>query len=763
MVKPNHLKILILEDEPADAELAERALRQAGMEFSSLRVDDRESFTAALTAFQPSIVLADYHLPSFDGLTALGIVLKVVPDVPFIFVSGVMGEEFAIDTLHQGAADYVLKNRLGKLAPAVSRALQEAAERRLRRHAERDLASSEERFRKVAESALDGLIVIDQNDAITYWNHAAEKMFGYAAAEALGRPLHGLVVPERFREAFNQGWEGFRTTGKGAIVGRTRELAATRKSGEEFPLELSISSMAIDGQWHAVGIVRDVSERHRAEAVRRELAAIVESSEDAIVGKTVDGLISTWNHGAAKMYGYTHEEAVGQSIKLLAPEGQEPEIDDLLATVRSGRSVVHYETTRRRKDGRLIDVSLALSPIRDASGTLTGISTIARDITQRKAAERSLQRSNRFLRTLSRCNETLVHADDEAALLGDMCRVVVEAGGFPIAWVAYAEPGPEKKIRPMGCFGEHAAEYVASLDLTWEDSERGRGPTGKAIRSGRIEVVRDIAADGDFTPWRPLALKFGFRSSVSLPLEIDHQVIGTVNIYAAETDMFGEDEVGLLAELAADLAFGIATVRARAQQLESARKLERSLEATIQAIAATIETRDPYTAGHQQRVGRLAAGIAREMGLDEERVAGLERGAAIHDIGKVYIPAEILNRPGRLSEIEFAMIKTHPQVGYDIIKHIDFPWPIAEMILQHHERMDGSGYPRGLKGEEIALEARILAVADVVEAMMNHRPYRAALGIEAALKEVTGKSGTLFDAAAVAACERLLRSGGFKL
>lgn len=757
----DEMKILMLEDEPVDAELAERALSKAGMVFSTRRVDTRDDFIAALAEFRPDIILADYRLPAFDGLAALAIAVEQAPDIPFIFVSGAMGEEFAIETLHQGAADYVLKDRRGKLAPAVTRALQEARERRLRLRAETELAESEERFRKFAESAQDALIILDQDESITYWNGAAEKMFGYSAAEALGRSLHELLAPARYLDAFRQGWKHFRETGQGPVIGQTLELTALHKSGSEFPLELSISSMTIDGRWHATGILRDISERYRAEAVRRELAAIVEFSQDAIIGAAADGHITSWNSGAERMYGYSADEIVGQSATLLAPDGARNEIEQLIGVVGGGRSVAHHETARRHKDGHLVEVSVSLSPIRDNAGMVSGISTIARDITERKIAERALKRSNRFLRTLSRCNEILVHATDETRLLEEMCRVVVEAGGFPLAWVGYVVTDAEQTIRPMAQFGERAEEYVASLDLTWADSERGQGPIGRAVRRGSIQVVTDIAVEPSFIPWRSQALERGYRSSVVLPLEISSETIGTLNIYAAEVNVFGDDELELLAELAADLAFGIATVRARAKQLESSRKLEAALEDTIKAIAATIETRDPYTAGHQQRVARLAVAIARDMGLDEARVNGVQRGAEIHDIGKVYVPAEILNRPGRLSDIEFSMIKTHPQVGYDIVKDIEFPWPIATMILQHHERLDGSGYPHGLRGDEILLEAKIIAVADVVEAMMSHRPYRPALGLDAAIDEIVRCSGGSFDPATVSACTRVLRRGNF--
>jgi HD-GYP domain-containing protein (c-di-GMP phosphodiesterase class II) len=182
---------------------------------------------------------------------------------------------------------------------------------------------------------------------------------------------------------------------------------------------------------------------------------------------------------------------------------------------------------------------------------------------------------------------------------------------------------------------------------------------------------------------------------------------------------------------------------------------------TIHALARICEKRDPYTSGHQERASSLAVAIGRELGLDERRLEGLALGARIHDIGKIYIPAEILNRPGRLTPAEFQIIKTHPEVGYEIVKDIEFPWPIREIILQHHERLDGSGYPQGLKGDEIVLEARILAVADTVEAMSAHRPYRPAVGLRAALNLIQLESGRLYDPQAAEACLKLFSEGQF--
>ena len=181
----------------------------------------------------------------------------------------------------------------------------------------------------------------------------------------------------------------------------------------------------------------------------------------------------------------------------------------------------------------------------------------------------------------------------------------------------------------------------------------------------------------------------------------------------------------------------------------------------MRAIAAIVEMRDPYTSGHQVRVADLAMSIARQMGLPEEQVHTIHLAGVVHDLGKIQIPAEILSKPGKITEIEFSLIKIHPQAGYDILKGIDFPWPIADMVLQHHERMDGSGYPQGLKDGDILIEARILAVADVVEAISAHRPYRPGLGMEVALAEITKNRVIFYDPQAVDACVALFREQGY--
>ncbi len=195
--------------------------------------------------------------------------------------------------------------------------------------------------------------------------------------------------------------------------------------------------------------------------------------------------------------------------------------------------------------------------------------------------------------------------------------------------------------------------------------------------------------------------------------------------------------------------------------LDAAETLKRTLGKTLEAISMIGEIRDPYTAGHQKRVALLARSLARKMGLPQDRMEGVFVAATLHDIGKIYVPAEILAKPGKLTPVEYSLVKEHSRLGYEILKSIEFPWPIAEIVHQHHEHIDGSGYPRGLKGNEILLEAKILSVADFVEAVSSHRPYRVALGSKVAIEDIHEAAGTIFDPDIVAACVELFEKEEF--
>jgi HD-GYP domain-containing protein (c-di-GMP phosphodiesterase class II) len=239
-------------------------------------------------------------------------------------------------------------------------------------------------------------------------------------------------------------------------------------------------------------------------------------------------------------------------------------------------------------------------------------------------------------------------------------------------------------------------------------------------------------------------------------------VLGVINLYVKEGHRRDEREEEFLCAVT-DVLVGIIERRRAYNEIDqTVEKLRKALGATVQTIAQMVEIRDPYTAGHQRRVADLARAIADEMGLSERQIDGIRIAGIIHDLGKIYVPAEILSKPGRITDLEYSLIKTHPQAGYDILKNIDFSWPIAQIVLQHHERIDGSGYPLGLFGEDILMEAKILAVADVVEAIASHRPYRPSPGIDKALEEISGNKGTLYDPQIVVACVKLFTEKGFK-
>jgi putative nucleotidyltransferase with HDIG domain len=494
------LRVLMLEDQPSDAALIERELRHAGIKFQLIRTDRREPFTRALEEFAADIVLVDYTLPDFDGISAVRLVRSRSADLPVILVTGALRDEAALEVIEAGANDYVLKERLVQLPFAVRRSLLQAGENRARRRAER------------------------------------------------------------------------------------------------------------------------------------------------------------------------------------------------------------------------------------------------------------------ALRTLSGGNQALVHADEEATLLEEMCRVVVEKGGYRMAWIGIAEHDETKTVRPAACAG-HDDGYTARARVRWDESEQGHGPTGTAIRTGEVQVNQDFASNPSLAPWRADALERGFASSIALPITDRTGVFGALTIYAAEPEAFDGAEQELLSELATDLSYGVAALRDRLERDAGAKRLQRSMESTIEALASTVEARDPYTAGHQRRVAKLAASIAREMRLPEDRIHAIYLAGIVHDVGKIHFPAEILMKPGPLTPIERALIETHAQLGYDILKGIDFPWPIAQAVLQHHERLDGSGYPNRLRGDAIILDARILAVADVVEAMTSQRPHRQPAARAAAVQEIEKGRGRLYDPDVAGACLEIHRSG----
>lgn len=629
------LRVLLVEDSPVDAELNERELRKAGFSFETRRVDREATLISALADYCPDLILADYQLPGFDGLRALAICRERLPATPFIFVTGAMGEELAVESIQHGATDYILKDRLARLPAAAQRAL---AERRIlveRAQAQAELRLSEERYHQLFEAMSSGVAIYRPDAAgesftIQAINRAVERIEGVARQELLGRDVEAV-------------FPGI------AAMGLLAVLRRVARSGEP---------------------------------------------EQVPVALYQDGRIGGWR-------------------------------ENFVYRLGSGEVVAVYE-----------------------------------DVSERMEREARIDRLNRTLRTIIACNQDLARTRCEEDLLQAVSHDLVQVGQYLLVWVAYPHPDGSEELQTVVSWGG-AGVLPALGELDLSRVQAGFGLTRAALDQGRPLIWAKGVPMAEVLP--PAVLSAGVATGVALPMIHDGVVLGVLTVLAGSPAAFDGEEVALLEELAADLAHGIVAIRTALERNRYLNQVGQAMRGTVAVLARAAEMRDPYTAGHQQRVAALAVAIAQDLGLPEHLIEGLYLGGMIHDIGKIAVPAEILNKPTRLTDIEYQLIQQHAGVGHQIVAGIDFPWPLAAMILEHHERLDGSGYPQGLRGEAMLQESRILAVADVVEAMSSHRPYRPALGMRAALDEIEQGRGSRFDPAVVDACVRVIQAGGMCL
>ncbi|MBI2286304.1 MAG: PAS domain S-box protein [Nitrosomonadales bacterium] len=726
----------------------------------------------------------------------------------------------------------------------------------------RRILEDEERFRQTLATAPNAIVIVDGQGRITDWNLAAQQMFGYSHEEAVGQLMHHLLPPQRYRDDAVRGFAHFQESGEGPVVGKTTEIAALRRDGSEFPVELSISAVKLQGRWHAIGIIHDISERRQAEAAFQTLVASLAQNigaeffretvrslsawlgaECVIAGELVDenrvrALAMQLDGQAVEHYEYalpgTPCNNVASKGYCEYPEGvcqlfpADKDLADMGAEAYVGTPV-------RNKNGKAIGVLCAISrrklalpakarEVMEMIAARAGMEIERKrmvDVLHRseerfhhlfenmnsavavyqpdaacevftfKAANHALERIERVKReeVLGRSVEDVFPGVRAFGLLEVFRRVCRsgEAEHFPPAFyrderisgwrdnyvyrlgsgeiVAVYDDVTERKeaedelrLRAQLLNSTADSIFVHDFDGNFvylnEAAWKTRGYTRDELMTINLHVL-DVPEYGKLIEGRIRELmEKGFGAFESAHRRKDGSVMPIeVNVHIIESG--GRK---LVLSMVRDI-----TERKEAEQkkLEAGIRIKDALENAIGAIAATLEQRDPYTAGHQRRVAQLAAAIAEEMGLAREVIEGIHFGGLIHDLGKISVPAEILGKPGRLSDIELGLIKVHAEAGYRIVKDIAFPWPVADMVRQHHERLDGSGYPQGLKGEQIVLEARIMAVADVVEAMSANRPYRPGFGMDAALEEITRARGTQLDPVAVDACLRLIREKGF--
>jgi len=468
-------------------------------------------------------------------------------------------------------------------------------------------------------------------------------------------------------------------------------------------------------------------------------------------GKPCDYRFLEVNPAFEKLTGLKKAKIIGKTALEVLP-GFEPYWIDIYGKVVMTGKLVQFENYSQSLN-RYYTVN-AYSP---KKGYFV---TIFSDITGLRRREEEIIKLFNFQNAVRTINQLLLRTNNEKDLYKKICNIVTKVEFIKFMWIGLANE-ESFEIKPVAYAGAELG-FLSKIKVKYDASQFGNGPTGTAVKSGKPFIINDIKSDSRYIPWREEALRRNFTSDITLPLIHKDKIIGAMNIYSDKENAFGKKEAVFLKEVANDIAVGVKSIRSEKNLQKKNKQLEKSTENIIFAMARMSESKDPYTAGHQKRVSQLSTAIAKIMKLPEDKIESLKFASLIHDIGKVSIPGEILSKPSKLTKTEFALIKEHPKTCYNIIKDIDFPWEIASIILQHHERLDGSGYPMGLKDKEILLEAKILAVADVVEAMNSFRPYRPALGIDKALEEISMNKGKLYDPEVVDACIKLFKEDGFK-
>jgi len=472
------------------------------------------------------------------------------------------------------------------------------------------------------------------------------------------------------------------------------------------------------------------------------------------------------NKRICEILGYEHEELMKMKLTDVVPPEDRKSVEQLYEKLAKGE-ITGYEIRERRyvrKDGSIVWAYVSVGLIFDDILKKHCVTAVVVDITQQKQYLQQLERIQCLLKVYAECNEIVAKTQqEEREMLVSVCKELTKANlGF-----SFIVLKDHCDFDVVMC-SEDNLDFLSELKRLFIAEQKGC-PSIDALLENRYIVIHDIMSADYSDAWKKLVSQHGFRSVAAFSIVFEGTAIGCLSIYSPDKNIFkGENELSIIHAIAENIGYGITMVRARKERelatiglQQSYERLQKTIEGISLAIAKIVEARDPYTAGHQNRVAQLSVAIAREMGLPENIIQGIGISAILHDIGKISVPVEILVKIGKLTEDEFNIIKLHSGIGYEILRQIPFPWDVAKIVLQHHERLNGSGYPDGIVEKDILQEAKIIAVADVVEAMSYDRPYRPALGIDAALAEIKNKSGILFDPQVVDTCIKLFKEKGF--
>ena len=578
-----------------------------------------------------------------------------------------------------------------------------------------ELKESEKKYKDLVEETPIGIANIGLTGKIIYINKRLEKISGYSREEVVGKNVFKLgVFPNEMLKILK---ERLKVRLRGGLTQQRREVPFKCKDGKWTWIEITAMLIKKWGVPSSLRItVQDITERKQVEEELKDseerLKILFDYAPDAyyindLKGKFIDG-----NKAAERVIGYKKEELIGKSflkLKLLSIRDI-PKAAKLLAKNVMGLPTGPDELVLNRKDNTKITVEISTYPVKIKGKTLA--LGIARDITERKKAEQNIKSAKDELQMIMDSVPAIIFYKDIEGRIIRANKTFADSLKLPVKDVV----------------GKTTEELFPK-----EQAENMRKDDKEVMISGKPK--RNII--------QPYTTPNGIRLLITDKIPYKDK----------------EDKVTGVIGLAKDI-----TVQRKSEEelQQSYQRLKKTMDAAIDTMSRIIEAKDPYTSGHQHRVCQLAVPLAQELGLPPDKIEGIRIASLIHDIGKIGLPTEILSKPSKLTDIEFSLIKGHSQIGYDILKSIDFPFPIAQIILQHHEKINGSGYPNKLKGDEILLEAKIIGVADVVEAMSSFRPYRPALGIDVALEEISQNKGILYDPKVVDICLKLFKEKSFK-
>ena len=630
-----------------------------------------------------------------------------------------------------------------------------------RKRAEVERRESENRFHSLAEMLPQPIYEADLSGQLIYANRKAFEMFGYAQVEPGLTILDLLAESEREEAAKN-----LRRIIENPAEKHT-EYLARRKDGSTFPVLAYTAPIIRAGRLAGLrGVLVDFTELKSSEEALRsseeKFRSIIEQSSEGVMLVGEDGRILELNHAFEKIYGMSKTELLGMpfwDITRRIDYREEGSKDPVEQAQENYQAIVSSLANQRitaeseffTPDGHRRVIQRTAFPVKVSQGLR--MAAVVSDITERKDAEREQSRLTRRLSLLSECNQALIRMDRDEDLLQAICKIFVDLGGYRFAWIRLTQELRDPTILPVISYGE-AGDYLEKLTPPFETSELSglRQYILEGLNTSRLTIISDIRTDPVFAPHRNETLKHGFLSVFIFPLAFGDELFGSLNIYGGEPFTGDPKELDLLTEMVNDVSFGIQVRRMqndrdRAEQkaLQANAELNQAYESTLEGWSRALELRERETAGHSQRVVDLTIAVARELGIPEESLIHLRRGALLHDIGKMGIPDHILLKPEPLSEEEWMIMRQHPQMAYNLLAKIPYLAPALVIPYSHHERWDGSGYPRGLKGEEIPLAARIFAVVDIWDALIYDRPYRPAWPKDAASAYLLNQAGKQLD------------------